>query len=125
VSLDIGIRIRDLRESQRLSLTTLAQRAGIARSSLYGIEQGKTSPTLRMIQKIAFGLGQPVSSFLNVHDPSEHVVSPMEMMDTVAARCPICNIMIDPTDVFDGIVAGSYIEHVGFIHRCGARGGPA
>lgn len=53
----LGIRIRELRKSKRLTQQQLCDMVGINRTYLVGLEAGKSSPTIDLIEKIADGLG--------------------------------------------------------------------
>jgi transcriptional regulator with XRE-family HTH domain len=54
--MDIGKRIRELREEQGITVTELAKRSGLARNSLSLIELGNRTPGAATIEKIARGL---------------------------------------------------------------------
>ena len=56
----IGLRIASLRKMQELTITQLAERAGIQRAHLSRIEAGKYAVTLETIQAIAEALGMTV-----------------------------------------------------------------
>ena len=56
----IGLRIASLRKMQGLTITQLAERAGIQRAHLSRIEAGKYAVTLETIQAIAEALGMIV-----------------------------------------------------------------
>ena len=56
----IGLRIASLRKMQGLTITQLAERAGIQRAHLSRIEAGKYAVTLETIQAIAEALGMTV-----------------------------------------------------------------
>ena len=56
----IGMRIASLRKMQGLTITQLAERAGIQRAHLSRIEAGKYAVTLETIQAIAEALGMTV-----------------------------------------------------------------
>ena len=49
---DAGKRVTELRESQGLKITALANLSGIAQSSLSYIESGKNNPTIDTVSKI-------------------------------------------------------------------------
>lgn len=53
----IGHRIKELREEQQLDAKTLAQKAGITPANMSRIEQGKYSPGLDILCRIASALG--------------------------------------------------------------------
>ncbi len=60
----LGERLRDLRERAGLSQRELAQRAGIAPSTLSEIESGAYIPNLRVTVALAEALGVPLESLL-------------------------------------------------------------
>ena len=53
----IGHRIRELREEQRLDAKTVAMKAGITPANMSRIEQGRYSPGLDILSRIASALG--------------------------------------------------------------------
>jgi transcriptional regulator with XRE-family HTH domain len=55
--LDLGARVRALRQARDWTLEEAARRAGLARSTLSKIENGQMSPTFDAVQKLARGLG--------------------------------------------------------------------
>ncbi len=61
IRLRIGLRIRDLRMQQHLSQQDLADRAGITKSNVCNIEQGKYSVGLDVLNKIAVALGVEIT----------------------------------------------------------------
>jgi transcriptional regulator with XRE-family HTH domain len=60
---DVGSRLRALREMQRFSIRALAEASGLAVNTLSLIENGKTSPSVSTLQQIAAALGQPITAF--------------------------------------------------------------
>lgn len=54
--LDLGARVRSLRNAQGWSLAQAAERVGLARSTLSKIENGQMSPTFEAVRKLARGL---------------------------------------------------------------------
>lgn len=61
LSARVGANIRDARESLGLSKRELAAVIGADRASLSLIERGRGNPTISMIERIARGLGVPVT----------------------------------------------------------------
>lgn len=53
---DLGARVRELRNAQGWTLEQAAQEAGLARSTLSKIENGQMSPTYSALRKLASGL---------------------------------------------------------------------
>lgn len=60
----LGRRITALRQHKTWSLTFLADRAGIAKSSLSRLEQGKGNPTLDTLWRLALQLETPFSALI-------------------------------------------------------------
>lgn len=66
---DLGARVRRLRQAKNWTLEQLAARTRLARSTLSKIENGQTSPTFDVLQKIAAGLDLEVSALVR-RDPA-------------------------------------------------------
>jgi len=60
----VGNNVRTLRESRGLSFEDLARRASMTKSGVWMIEQGKSSPTMTSLEKIARALSTPVSELV-------------------------------------------------------------
>ena len=61
------MRVRELRHTRGLSQEKLAEKAGIHRTYVGGIELGLRNPSLRNIARIAQALGVPPSDLLQRH----------------------------------------------------------
>src|SRR5215218_2354112 len=70
--LDVGPRVRALREAMGLSLRDLAERCGVSAPMLSQVERQETSPTLAVATKIAAGLDLTLSQLLRL-DEGENV----------------------------------------------------
>jgi transcriptional regulator with XRE-family HTH domain len=57
----LGVRVRQLREGKGWTQEGLADRAGLDRSYIAGIEAGLRNPSLRALARIAKGLGVSVA----------------------------------------------------------------
>jgi transcriptional regulator with XRE-family HTH domain len=57
INLLIARRVRELRDTQGLSLDALASRSGVSRSNISLIERGESSPTAAVLDKLASALG--------------------------------------------------------------------
>ena len=57
----LGASLRVLRRRKRLTLTTVAERAGISKRHLRRLENGKKAPTVRTLVRVADALGLSVS----------------------------------------------------------------
>jgi transcriptional regulator with XRE-family HTH domain len=65
---DVGPRIRALREAMDLSLRDLAERSGVSAPMLSQVERGETSPTLSVAARIAAGLELNLSQLLRLDE---------------------------------------------------------
>jgi transcriptional regulator with XRE-family HTH domain len=65
---EVGNRIRALREAMGLSLRDLAERSGVSAPMLSQVERGETSPTLAVAGKIAAGLELSLSQLLRLDE---------------------------------------------------------
>lgn len=60
---NVGARIKQLREEQRLSLRELSRRSGVSATQISEIERNLTSPTVPTLMKIIDALGTNTSIF--------------------------------------------------------------
>src|SRR3989304_3307346 len=74
ISIDVGGRLRELRESRGISMRTLATRSGLSANALSMIERGKTSPSVSTLYKLADGLGVSITSFFGSENEKKQVV---------------------------------------------------
>src|SRR5215210_9314453 len=76
--MDLGRRVRDLRNVRHLSQVELAARASIARNTLNRIENGHLMPTAPIIGHLAQALGVAPGALFEEHAaPSEEPVAPL------------------------------------------------
>ena len=71
--IEVGSRVRALREAMDLSLRDLAERSGVSAPMLSQVERGETSPTIAVAARIAHGLDLSLSQLLRL-DEGRHVV---------------------------------------------------
>jgi len=74
ISVDVGSRLRDLRETRGISMRTLATRSGLSANALSMIERGKTSPSVSTLYKLADALGVPITAFFGPEAEKKQVV---------------------------------------------------
>jgi len=74
VSVDVGIRLRQLREMRGVSMRTLATMSGLSANALSMIERGKTSPSVSTLYRLADALEVPVTDFFAPAPTREKVV---------------------------------------------------
>jgi transcriptional regulator with XRE-family HTH domain len=63
VSVNVGERLRELREARNISMRTLASRSGLSANALSMIERGKASPSVSTLYKLAEALGISITAF--------------------------------------------------------------
>jgi transcriptional regulator with XRE-family HTH domain len=68
--IEIGPRVRALRENMGLSLRDVAERCGVSATTLSQVERGETSPTLQVAARIAAGLDLRLSQLLRLDESS-------------------------------------------------------
>ncbi len=66
--IQIGPRVRALRDNMGLSLRDLAERCGVSATTLSQVERGETSPTLQVAARIAQGLDLRLSQLLRLDE---------------------------------------------------------
>ncbi|MCS6886767.1 MAG: cupin domain-containing protein [Chloroflexus sp.] len=71
---DVGSRLRSLREQRRMSIRALAEASGLAVNTLSLIENGRTSPSVSTLQRLAMTLQVPISAFFTPDVPQQRVV---------------------------------------------------
>jgi transcriptional regulator with XRE-family HTH domain len=67
-TIEVGERIKALREDKRISLRLLAKRSGISANALSLIERGKTSPTVTTLVAVARAFNVPIHEFFSDGD---------------------------------------------------------
>ncbi len=73
-SIDVGERLRLLRERRGLSQRALAQAAGMSANALSQIERGNVSPSVGTLNRLAAALNVPITAFFETGIPRETVV---------------------------------------------------
>jgi len=74
VSVNVGERLRELREARNISMRTLAARSGLSANALSMIERGKASPSVSTLYKLADALGISITSFFATEIERKQVV---------------------------------------------------
>ena len=69
----LGARVKACREEEGMTLLDLAERSGVAPSTVQKIEKGHMVPTIAVLMKIARGLRRRVSYFLGDEEGSREV----------------------------------------------------
>jgi len=74
VSVNIGERLRELREARNISMRALATRSGLSANALSMIERGRASPSVSTLYKLADALGVSITSFFGSDQERKQVV---------------------------------------------------
>ncbi len=73
-SVDVGQRLRTLREEREISMRELARRSGLSANALSMIERGLTSPSVSTLTKLATALEVPITAFFRPEPERQPVV---------------------------------------------------
>jgi transcriptional regulator with XRE-family HTH domain len=74
VSMDVGMRLRVMREERGVSMRELARRSGLSANALSMIERALTSPSVSTLRKIATALEVPITAFFRTEPERQAVV---------------------------------------------------
>ena len=73
-SVDVGQRLRILRDERGISMRALARRSGLSANALSMIERGLTSPSVSTLNKLAVALEVPITAFFRQEPAREPIV---------------------------------------------------
>ena len=65
VDIDVGLRLRMIRQRHQLSQRALAKKAGVANASISLIESGSTSPSISALKRILAGFPMTLADFFS------------------------------------------------------------
>ena len=74
ISVNIGERLRELREARNISMRALAARSGLSANALSMIERNKVSPSISTLYKLAEALGVSITAFFGSNQERRQVV---------------------------------------------------
>ncbi len=74
ISIDVGQRLRELREARRISMRELARRSGLSANALSMIERNLTSPSVSTLNKLAAALEIPITTFFRQEPEKSQIV---------------------------------------------------
>ena len=74
ISVNIGERLRELREARNISMRSLATKSGLSANALSMIERGRASPSVSTLYKLADALGVSITSFFGSDSERKQVV---------------------------------------------------
>jgi transcriptional regulator with XRE-family HTH domain len=73
-SVDVGLRLRELREARRISMRELARRSGLSANALSMIERNLTSPSVSTLNKLALAMEVPITAFFRQEPEKQQIV---------------------------------------------------
>lgn len=73
-SVEVGQRLRLLRDERGISMRALARRSGLSANALSMIERGLTSPSVSTLNKLAMALEVPITAFFRQEPVREQIV---------------------------------------------------
>jgi transcriptional regulator with XRE-family HTH domain len=73
-NVDVGGRLRTLREERGVSMRALARRSGLSANALSMIERALTSPSVSTLNKLANALEVPITAFFRQEPPRNNIV---------------------------------------------------
>jgi len=74
ISVDVGERLRELRQERDMSMRALARASGLSANALSMIERGRTSPSVSTLYKLADAMGVPITAFFRQEPPRQDIV---------------------------------------------------
>lgn len=74
ISVDVGSRLRELRQERGKSMRALARASGLSTNALSMIERGRTSPSVSTLYKLADALEVPITAFFRTEPPRREIV---------------------------------------------------
>lgn len=74
ISVNVGGRLRELREARNISMRALATRSGLSANALSMIERGRASPSVSTLYKLAEALGISITAFFSSDEQKKQVV---------------------------------------------------
>jgi transcriptional regulator with XRE-family HTH domain len=73
-TMDVGGRLRELRQERDLSMRSLARLSGLSTNALSMIERGRTSPSVSTLYKLSEALEVPITAFFRTDPPRQGIV---------------------------------------------------
>jgi transcriptional regulator with XRE-family HTH domain len=73
-TMDVGVRLRELRMERDLSMRALARLSGLSTNALSMIERGRASPSVSTLYKLSEALEIPITAFFRTEPPKQSIV---------------------------------------------------
>jgi transcriptional regulator with XRE-family HTH domain len=72
--LDLGLRLRELREERGMSLKVLATKAGVSESFMSQVERGSANPSVASLRRLAEALGTSIGAMFEDHGAGQRLI---------------------------------------------------
>jgi len=119
ISVDVGTRLRHLREVRGHSIRELARRSGISANALSLIERGRTSPSVSTLYKVSDALEIPITALFQVGE--EQATEVVYIRSGERTRVPFTS------GLWEGLGGEQFsgrVEPFALTLESGANGGP-
>jgi len=73
-SVNVGSRLKELREARNISMRALATKSGLSANALSMIERGKTSPSVSTLYKLSDAMGVSITAFFGPESDKKQIV---------------------------------------------------
>lgn len=73
-TMDVGLRLRELRQERDLSMRSLARLSGLSTNALSMIERGRSSPSVSTLYKLSEAMEIPITAFFRTVPPKQAIV---------------------------------------------------
>lgn len=72
--IDVGLRLREMRQDRNMSMRALARASGLSTNALSMIERGLTSPSVSTLSKLADALEVPITAFFRFDHQQRNII---------------------------------------------------
>lgn len=103
LTIDVGGRLRQLRQERGKSMRALARASGLSTNALSMIERSRTSPSVSTLYKIADALEVPITAFFRLEPPRQ---------DVVFRKSNERKRVTFPNGIWEGLGGEAFIGHV-------------
>lgn len=84
--MDVGKRIKTLREQRNITVNKLANLSGVSQSYLRDLELGNKQPTVEYLEYICYGLGITIKDFFEIEDNKEPLTAAINKLNSAQKK---------------------------------------
>lgn len=84
--MDVGKRIKTLREQRNITVNKLANLSGVSQSYLRDLELGNKQPTVEYLEYICYGLGITIKEFFEVEDNDKPLTAAINKLNSAQKK---------------------------------------